>query len=251
MKNASFPIRAGIFLILFVLGGSVLGAAPQFWLDFESGGAFTGYNDVEIPNGEATRFSLSSDLDPEPVWYYRVRLGADLERHSFSFLYAPLRVVSRGTAPGDIVFAGETFTAGSALEGVYVFNSYRLTYSYALVDTAALRFAAGLTGKIREASISLKTAGTESESNNLGVVPLIHLDLLWRFIPRWALQLAGDGLAVPQGRAEDFQAALIYSPRDDVDLKLGYRLLEGGSDASTVYTFALFHYISAGIRYRF
>jgi hypothetical protein len=251
MKNASFRIKAGIILILFVLGGTVLGAAPSFWVDFESGAAFTGYNDVEIPNREATRFSLSSDLDPDPVWYYRLRLGADFDRHSLSLLYAPLRVVSRGDAPREISFADETFPAGSPLEGVYVFNSYRLTWSYALVDTEALRLAAGVTGKIREASISLKTAGLMSESTNLGVVPLIHLDFLWRFAPAWAFQVSGDGLAVPQGRAEDFQAALVYTPGDDVDLRLGYRILEGGSDASSVYTFALFHYITAGIKYRF
>lgn len=251
MKNAFFRIKAGIILILLVLGGAVLGAEPTFWADFESGAAFTGYNDVEIPNGDATRFSLSSDLDPDPVWYYRLRLGADFDRHSLSLLYAPLRVVSRGTAPEDISFAGETFTAGSALEGIYIFNSYRLTYSYAFIDNKTMRFAAGATAKIREASITLKTAGLESESTNLGGVPLIHLDLLWRFAPGWAFQVAGDGLAVPQGRAEDFQAALVFTPRDDVDLKLGYRLLEGGSDASSVYTFSLFHYITAGIRYRF
>ena len=250
MKNASFRIKAGITLILFVLGGPVLGAAPSFWVDFESGAAFTGYNDVEIPNGEATRFSLASDLDPDPVWFYRLRLGADFDRHSLSLLYAPLRVVSRGDAPGDIVFAGATFTEGSALEGIYIFNSYRLTYSYAFIDNRTIRFAAGATGKIRDASITLKTAGLESESANLGVVPLIHLDFLWRFAPGWAFQVAGDGLAVPQGRAEDFQAALVFTPRDDVDLKLGYRLLEGGSDASSVYTFSLFHYFTAGVRHR-
>jgi len=251
MKNASLAIQAGIILILFVFGDALLGAAPSFWVDFESGAAFTGYNDVEIHNGDATQFSLASDLDPAPVWYYRLRLGVDLNRHAFSLLYAPLRVVSRGDAPGDISFAGETFAEGSPLEGIYIFNSYRLTWSYTLVDTPALRFAAGATGKVREASISLKTAGRESESTNLGVVPLIHLDFLWRFAPAWAFQVAGDGLAVPQGRAEDFQAALVFTPREDVDLKLGYRILEGGSDASSVYTFALFHYLTAGIRCRF
>ncbi len=243
---------AVIICILAVLTlPAVLSAAPVFWLDLESGAAFTGYNNVQIPADTGTRLSLADDLDPDPVWYYRIRAGADLGRHTVSLLYAPLRVVSSGTADTNIDFYGKIFTAGTALEGTYVFNSYRLTWSYVLVDGARFRFAAGISGKIRDAYIALKSPTEEAKRTDLGFVPLIHLDARWRLNRELALELSGDGLAAPQGRAEDFMAAVVWSPEPDLDLRLGYRILEGGSDGGgSVYTFSLFHYAVAGVRYR-
>ncbi len=48
------------------------------------------------------------------------------------------------------------------------------------------------------------------------------------------------------------QLALLFRPWDDLELRMGYRLLEGGSDGGgSVYTFSMFHYATAGLRYRF
>lgn len=244
-------LSALALLLAAACAPALLSAAPAFWLDLESGAAFTGYNDVQIPADTGTRLSLADDLSPDPVWYYRLRAGADLGRHTLSLLYAPLRVVSSGTAESDIDFYGETFTAGTPLEGTYVFNSYRLTWSYVLVDGARFRFAAGISGKIRDAYIALKSTGAEAKRTDLGFVPLIHLDARWRLGRDLAVELSGDGLAAPQGRAEDFMAALLWNAAPDLQLRLGYRILEGGSDGGgSVYTFSMFHYAVAGVRWR-
>ncbi|WP_020611618.1 hypothetical protein [Sediminispirochaeta bajacaliforniensis] len=239
-----------LVLILFTLMAGRLWSGP-FWIDLESGGAFTGYNDVQIPSDTGTRFSLADDLDPDAVWFFRLRLGADFGRHSVSFLYAPLRITSNGSVNKDITFRDTLFPAGTNLEGTYIFNSYRLTWSYALIDERRFRFEAGITGKIRDASIELKSESDEEIRKNLGFVPLIHLDARWNIAERYSFVISGDGLAAPQGRAEDFMAALLYRPEPDIELRLGYRILEGGSDGGgEVYTFGMFHYILAGIRYR-
>ena len=252
MKNRLFRTPVPVLLFLFCAAPAVLTARPVFWLDLETGAAFTGYNDVQIPADTGTAFSLAEDLDPRTVWFYRIQLGMDWGRHSLQALYAPLRILSNGTAGGDISFNGELFTAGTALEGEYIFNSYRLSWAYTLMEGDKLRFAAGITGKIRDASIGLRSATAESVRTNLGFVPLIHLEFQWRFAPELSFLLAGDGLAAPQGRAEDFLAALLFSPASsDMEFRLGYRILEGGSDGGgSVYTFSLFHYLGAGIRYR-
>ncbi len=62
--------------------------------------------------------------------------------------------------------------------------------------------------------------------------------------------LDGDALAAPQGRAEDVTAAPRIGFGDRVDARVGYRVLEGGSDVDEVYGFALFHYAVAGITVR-
>lgn len=246
-------IARTVLALLLALPAAQLAAAPlSFWIDAESGAAFTGYNDVQIPADTGTRFSLADDLSPEAVWYYRLQAGVDIGRHSVFGLYAPLLVESTGTASENIDFYGEIFTAGTPLTGTYKFNSYRLTYAYTFLRDSSFELAAGLTGKIRDAYIALDDGSTESKRTDLGFVPLIHLSAQWNFAPQFSLLLKGDGLAAPQGRAEDFLLALIYSPQPDLDLRIGYRLLEGGSDGGgSVYTFSMFHYLGAGVQWRF
>ena len=104
----------------------------------------------------------------------------------------------------------------------------------------------GFTAKIRDAKISVRGNGIESVKKNVGFVPIIHFRLLWNFSNSFAFLLDGDALAAPQGRAEDVLAALTMQVSDRIDLKLGYRILEGGADNDKVYTFALIHYASFG-----
>ena len=60
-----------------------------------------------------------------------------------------------------------------------------------------------------------------------------------------------DALATPQGRAEDVLVAVQYQLQKNIDLKLGYRMLEGGADVDEVYNFALLHYLVLGVAISF
>jgi opacity protein-like surface antigen len=46
-------------------------------------------------------------------------------------------------------------------------------------------------------------------------------------------------------------AAVQFHATKNIALRLGYRILEGGVDSDSTYASALFHYLSAGITYRF
>ena len=52
-------------------------------------------------------------------------------------------------------------------------------------------------------------------------------------------------------RAEDVLAALVFEASDTIDLKVGYRILEGGADNDEVYNFTLINYASIGAIFRF
>ena len=71
-----------------------------------------------------------------------------------------------------------------------------------------------------------------------------------RLSPRWRISGDLDALAAPQGRAEDLALKLRYDPTDRWSLALGYRMLEGGADSDTVYTFAWLHYVVASASLR-
>jgi|WetSurSiteA1Bulk_404760.scaffolds.fasta_scaffold01312_6 hypothetical protein len=224
----------------------------QALLDFETGAVFTGYNDVRIPGDQGTLFSLKDDLIPKTEFFYRIRLNYTIKsRHTFSLLYAPLETKSEGSVPNDIFFEGVVFPANTELTSTYKFNSYRLTYRYDIVKNPKFEFGLGFTAKIRDAEIALSSTGLTSEKTNVGFEPIINFRLLWKVDEKFGILLDGDALAAPQGRAEDVLLAATYKLSDNISIRAGYRILEGGADNDEVYNFALFHYASFGISYTF
>lgn len=240
-------------LILGLCTLALARAYAEGFIELEAGAAFTAYNDVQIPSDTGTRLSLATDTNPDPALALRVRAGYTFaNRHTVMFLAAPLTVRGSGTLDRDVSYFDVNFPAGTEVESVYRFDSYRLSYKYTFLDNETWTLAAGLTGKVRSADIALMHAGGYAKRSDLGVVPLIHLMSEWKITPEIGLLLDADALITPFGRAEDVLAALQYRPSDRVSYRLGYRVLEGGSDGGgKVYTFALFHYVTAGMTVRF
>jgi hypothetical protein len=258
-KSTIITVSGGIMRIpgkaylAFVLFFTAALSAAQAFVDVEAGPAFTGYNDVAIPANTGSRISLQRGIVSDPALSVRVRGGYTFaDRHTVLFLYSPLTVRGKGTLDSDITYAGKTFLKGSAVESVYRFDSYRLTYRFALIENEILQFGLGLTGKLRSADIALMSDSGYAHRIDLGVVPLINFRLQWAFAHPFSILLDGDALVTPFGRAEDALLAFQYSPSDRVSWRIGYRVLEGGADGGgNVYTFALFHYAMAGIAVTF
>ncbi len=247
MKQKYFPAIMSLILCI-----GVSNAKAQALIDVETGLVSTGYNNVRIPGNQGTLFSLKDDLIPKANFFYRLRLNYTIKsRHTISVLYAPLEVKSEGSIANDIVFEGVVFTANTKLFGIYKFNSYRLTYRYDFVKTSKLEFGLGLTAKIRDAKIALSSNGLKSEKANVGFVPIINFRLFWNIDNKFGMLLEGDALAAPQGRAEDVMLAATYNLSDNLRVRAGYRILEGGAKNDEVYNFALFHYASLGVSYTF
>jgi len=249
MKTMKFLRNSySLFSLLHVF--SFLNAQPS--LDFETGLVFTGYNHVRIPGDGGTEFSLKDDLIAKPTAFFRLRANYTLKsRHYFSLLYAPLQVRSVGRVSEPVYFQDTWFPAQTELTGDYKFNSYRLTYRFDFVHRPKFQFGMGLTAKIRDARIGLSSGLLADEKVNVGFVPIINFRLVWQMDEKWGLLLDGDALAAPQGRAEDVLVALTYDLNERIKLRVGYRILEGGSDGRSVYNFSLFHYASLGLTYSF
>jgi hypothetical protein len=216
--------------------------------EVEAGFVFVGRNDTRIPGDGGTDLSLVDDLSSEPEPVFRLRFGYRFaERHLITALYAPLELLAEGNVDRDVHFDGGTYPAGTPLLAVYRFDSYRLTYRYSFVRSAELDLAAGLTAKIRDAETSLYGADARSKTNT-GFVPLVNLHAAWQ--PNggeFGVLLDADALVAPQGRAEDVLLALTWQFRDELELRAGYRMLEGGADNDEVYSFAWLHYAVLGL----
>jgi hypothetical protein len=139
------------------------------------------------------------------------------------------------------------FLAGQSLRATYKFNSYRFTYRYLFIRKENLKVGAGITGKIREANITLESDTDVADYPNVGVVPLVNFYAEW--IPangKLSVVVEGDALGTAQGRAEDIFAGVYYQATKSTQLKGGYRFLEGGADVEDNYNFSFINYVALG-----
>lgn len=168
------PIRAfGVVVAMSVLSAHRPAAAEGISADFEVGVVSASRNDVRIPGAGGADLSLVDDLSAPPTPVFRLRVGYRFaERHLITALYAPLRLNAIGVLDREAAFAGTIYPAGDSVLGVYRFDSYRLTYRYSFVRNETVELAAGVTGKIRDAEISLYGSRTARKTNT-GFVPLL------------------------------------------------------------------------------
>jgi hypothetical protein len=245
--------ETNVCLLFLLMTGLVFAdSIHRFELDIESGVAIVGYSDIQIPKSTGTLISFSEDLETDPAFFVRGRFTYYFNRGNIlSLLVAPLTLKATGSVGREVVFEGESFAPNTSLNTVYKFNSYRLTYEHFWYTGDRLRFGLGITAKVRDAAISIADSIKTSEKTDLGFVPLIKFSLAWNFKDPLTLVLDGDALAAPQGRAEDISLALRGDVNDRLSLKLGYRVLEGGSDVEEVYSFTWVNYFFGGFSLHF
>ena len=235
------------FLILtFSLNQSVI---AQALVDVETGSVMTGYNDIRIPGDLGTLFSLKDDLKSKTKIFYRLRASYTLQsRHTISLLYAPLEIKSAGRVTYKISFNGVLFDADTDLNSIYKFHSYRLTYRYHLISQTKIILGLGFTAKIRDANVHLYSTKQTTESTSIGFVPIINFNFNWNINEAWDLHLNGDALVTPQGRAGDIQLAITYQCSDPINIRMGYRILEEGTDTATALSYSTMPLLDSHIR---
>ncbi|MDN3687870.1 hypothetical protein [Cyclobacterium jeungdonense] len=234
-------------MFLFLIGTL---SRAQVILDVESGLAFPGYNDVRIPNEMGTLFSFQEDFETEgPVIPLRTRLGFSFNEKNHIFaLYAPLGINYNGTATKNISFQSSIFQQGETLDGYYQFNSYRLTYRRDILKSGDWLVGVGFTAKIRDAQVRLANdQGLRDKKDDLGFVPLLHLYTSYNLGGKKLIYFEGDGLAGGPGRAFDLFLGTRLPITERIDIKAGYRFLEGGANVDEVYNFTLVQFAVAGL----
>ena len=123
-------VRTVVLITAAILLLSGAARAEDRWrIDFENGAAISGYNNLRIPGDSGTTFSLTDDLSSDTTYYWRLRADVRVApKHVLSALVAPLEIHASGTFNKPVSFAGATFAPGVPTKGLYVFNSYRVTY---------------------------------------------------------------------------------------------------------------------------
>ncbi|MCB5270316.1 MAG: hypothetical protein LHW56_00565 [Candidatus Cloacimonetes bacterium] len=242
-------MKRSLLLLTIIILASGLWGQLNLRIETELGAAFSAYNDVRSPNKDnpSPLLSLTKDLTSDPVFASRLQVHyRPHPRHQISVLAAPLRVKPSGTLPSDIIYEGETYLAGEQVDVLFRFDSYRLQYRYFFPKPLFVIKSVGISGKIRDAEVTMESANKKSSKTNTGFVPLLSLNAGYHLMEELELVLEAEGLASPYGRAEDVYLGLDFMINDQVNFRAGYRLLEGGSDIDQVYTFSAFHYATLG-----
>lgn len=245
-------MRNNIILCLCLASMLFAGSFRRFEFDVESGLAIVGYNDVQIPKSTGTLISFSEELQTDPALFVRGRFTYYFNKGNLiSILIAPLKLEATGSVDREVIFEGESFDPNVTLNTVFRFNSYRISYQHLWFIGDNLHFGLGATAKLRDAAISIADSSHISEKTDLGFVPIVRFSLAWRFLDPVVFVLEGDALAAPQGRAEDVSMSIRTRISKGTSLKLGYRVLEGGSDVEAVYSFTWVNYIFMGVLLKF
>jgi len=235
--------------ITILIGFIAIGYCPlvvatenSFRVRLESGPVWQGANSVQIPTPGGTRFELT-DLGSGPGAYLRIDTTYRFGRNAIRGLYAPLSLKVTGMLGSGVSYQGVNFAPAVSTEGVYTFNSTRLTYRYQFLTSEKFELWGGFTAKIRDAEIRVTQGNLTASRSNLGFVPLAHLLLNTQLADDIRLSFEADALAAPQGRAEDLGLLLGYRVSQASEISLGYRMVEGGSDGGgSVYNFAWLHF---------
>ena len=237
--------------ILAFAGEAAAQSRADSVLELEVGAAWQDRNDVQIPNdSSSTRFPLDSVTGSGPFSAPRIQFSTGLaSRHELRLLVAPLRIKESGSLDKVVNFQGQAFAPGG-VEAKYRFDSYRATWRYTFHEGADWTWKAGVTGKIRDAEITLRQGGVTSTKSDTGFVPLLHVYGERRLDGRSRITFEGDGLAGGPGRAFDLSARYVRDLGGRVSGFAGLRVLDGGADTNSVYNFARFYYLTAGLQYR-
>ena len=237
---------SGLLIIAAVVP---LRADSPFRLELEGGPAWQTRNDFAVPGDVGSRVSLA---DAPAVAALRGTLIWDFgERWSLRVLAAPFSTETEFVADSPVRFEDAVFPAGVPLTQRFEFNSYRFSFLYRFRSEGPWSFRAGVTGKVRDASLSLAGNGQSQSRDDLGFVPLLYGGARYDAGGRWAFDAELDGLGAPQGRAIDLSLRAELRASDRVRPYLGVRWLDGGADNDEVLTFATVHYALAGVSLHF
>lgn len=238
-------MRWAYIIILAILP---LSGFSQWRIELDGGIALAGYNDARIPGKGGNLFSLSNELNASPVFSGRLEIFRKIsEKSTLRFIAAPLHITAKGNINRDIKFLDKTFTSGKELEADFVFNSYRVSYLYQWMNKDKWQSQIGFTAKLRQAKISLKSNTLFAEKPDLGFVPIIYFALQYKYNDFISAEFNVDALGAKQGRAEDAYLGLKFHANKNLGINTGYRILEGGADVESVYTFSLTHIFTFGV----
>ncbi len=227
--------KISLLVVLLFITGSIFASnneslinkedAPvQFFAEYEKGLITVLSHTIQI-GSTGTPFNYVTQGGQDILFPFdRINVGAVINnRHRVSFLYQPLEINTVVPFESDVVIDGKTFSGPMELK--YGFPFWRITYSYDLMEEDDITIGIGAALQIRNASIIFKAVdGSQvSVSQNVGLVPALHVYSMWKTPIGINLYADITGLyassAFINGADFEFEGSIL-----DASLRVGYQL---------------------------
>ncbi|MBL9017821.1 MAG: hypothetical protein JNL83_26780 [Myxococcales bacterium] len=235
------------------------GPSLQATVAYETGPAYILQNDGEY-GAAGTRYG-ADDVGQQDNLALVSRTSLELAygRHRAVFLYAPFEAKTTVTLSRDLSFRDTMFVAGTVVEHRYLFDGYRASYLYRLLDKEKVSLEVGGSLQVRNAEVAFDSqdGALRAAENDIGLVFAAKARLWYRpAIDSWWAALDADGFStfglVPgvRGAIYDVQLAAGHPVAKGVDVVFGARLLGGGAKVEDrdIYNWANFIALTAGVR---
>ena len=253
-----------IHLLLLTLAATpALAQSPLSALvaEYETGPAYIFQNDGRY--GATGTDHEADDINQKANLYRTQRLSLEArlgQRHGLILLYAPFDITTRATLPKDIDFRGTLFPAGSVVDSRYLFEGYRGSYLYRLVNRERFTWDIGASVQIRNALVALGTVDGSRyvKESDIGVVGALKTRLRYELPSRVWAGLEADALSTfgllgnTTGGIYDvaLTLGLPMNAKGDVHAYARLRLLGGGADVRRrdIYNWGNFGFALVGMQ---
>ncbi len=233
--------------------------AVRATLSYETGPAYIAQNDGEY-GAEGSRYR-ADDVGQRDNLVVSRRTSIELARgrHRAILLYAPFEVVTEVTLSRDLQFRDTLFLAGTAVQHRYLFDGYRASYLYTLLEGGSLELEVGGSLQVRNANVAFRAldGAQRAAQADIGLVAAAKARLWYRpGAGTWWSALDADGFStfglVPgvRGAIYDVQLCAGHPVAKGIDVVFGLRLLGGGAavESQDIYNWANFIVVTAGAR---
>lgn len=226
-------------------------------VDFEVGAAYFFQNDGRYGLNGSRYTAKEVGQQNNLAIGLRLAIEAQIARHTIIATWAPLDVTTRTTLTRDLTFKGTTFADTTVVDHRYLFDGYRLSYLFGLVQTSRFTLGVGASVQVRNASVEFRTVDTSpavfAVERDIGLVGALKArarfdaGILYAQADVDFFNTFGIGL---RGGIHDVALTLGVPVVAGLDLLLRVRLVGGGADVPSrdILNWANFGFALVGLR---
>lgn len=226
-------------------------------VDFEVGAAYLFQNDGRYGANGSAYTAAEVGQQRNLAIALRLAIEARIARHTIIATWAPLDLTTRATLTRDLTFQTTTFADRTVVDHRYLFDGYRVSYLFGLVQASRFTLGAGASIQVRNAAVEFRTVDASpavfAVERDIGVVGALKLrarfdaGVLYAQADVDFFNTFGIGL---EGGIHDVALTLGVPVVPGLDFLLRLRLVGGGANVPKrdIYNWGNFGFAVLGLR---